>query len=29
MQEGNETTDPHQVAALKPFGAHKGYGLIL
>jgi L-2-hydroxycarboxylate dehydrogenase (NAD+) len=27
--EGNETTDPHQVAALKPFGAHKGYGLSL
>ena len=27
--DGNETTDPNQVAALKPFGAHKGYGLSL
>ncbi len=27
--EGNPTTDPHQVAALLPFGAHKGYGLAL
>ncbi len=27
--EGNETTDPAQVAALKTFGAHKGYGLAL
>lgn len=26
---GNPTTDPHQVAALVPFGAHKGYGLAL
>ena len=26
---GNETKDPNQVAALKPFGAHKGYGLSL
>lgn len=26
---GNETTDPNQVAALLPFGAHKGYGLAL
>ena len=28
-QAGHETTDPDQVAALKPFGAHKGYGLSL
>ena len=28
-QAGQETTDPTQVAALKPFGAHKGYGLSL
>lgn len=28
-KEGNETTNPSQVAALKPFGAHKGYGLSL
>ena len=28
-KEGNETLDPHQVSALKPFGAHKGYGLSL
>jgi len=28
-QSGKETTDPHAVAALKPFGAHKGYGLSL
>ena len=27
--DGKETTDPHKVAALKPFGAHKGYGLSL
>ena len=27
--DGNETTDPHAVHALKPFGAHKGYGLAL
>lgn len=27
--EGNPTTDPNQVAALLPFGAHKGYGLSL
>lgn len=26
---GNETTDPNNVAALLPFGAHKGYGLSL
>ncbi|MDH3584220.1 MAG: Ldh family oxidoreductase, partial [Phycisphaerae bacterium] len=26
---GRETTDPGQVAALLPFGAHKGYGLAL
>ena len=28
-KDGNETIDPHQVSALKPFGAHKGYGLSL
>jgi len=28
-KDGNETTDPNKVAALKPFGAHKGYGLSL
>ena len=28
-QNGEETLDPNQVAALKPFGAHKGYGLSL
>ena len=28
-EQGKETTDPHQVFALKPFGAHKGYGLAL
>jgi ureidoglycolate dehydrogenase (NAD+) len=28
-KDGNPTTDPHQVAALLPFGAHKGYGLAL
>jgi ureidoglycolate dehydrogenase (NAD+) len=28
-KHGKETTDPHQVAALLPFGAHKGYGLSL
>lgn len=27
--EGNPTTDPNKVAALVPFGAHKGYGLAL
>lgn len=27
--QGNVTTDPAQVAALLPFGAHKGYGLSL
>ncbi len=28
-QAGNPTVDPHQVASLLPFGAHKGYGLSL
>lgn len=28
-RDGNETTDPNNVAALLPFGAHKGYGLSL
>ncbi len=28
-EQGNPTTDPNQVAALLPFGAHKGYGLSL
>jgi len=28
-RDGNPTTDPHQVASLLPFGAHKGYGLSL
>ncbi|MEX0655576.1 MAG: Ldh family oxidoreductase [Phycisphaeraceae bacterium] len=28
-KDGNPTTDPAQVAALLPFGAHKGYGLSL
>jgi L-2-hydroxycarboxylate dehydrogenase (NAD+) len=28
-KDGKETTDPNQVAALLPFGAHKGYGLAL
>ncbi len=28
-KKGNPTTDPHQVASLLPFGAHKGYGLSL
>jgi ureidoglycolate dehydrogenase (NAD+) len=28
-KDGNETTDPNQVAALFPFGQHKGYGLSL
>jgi L-2-hydroxycarboxylate dehydrogenase (NAD+) len=28
-KEGQPTTDPHQVASLLPFGAHKGYGLSL
>eukprot|EP01012_Entosiphon_sulcatum_P040811 TRINITY_DN5453_c0_g1_i1.p1 TRINITY_DN5453_c0_g1~~TRINITY_DN5453_c0_g1_i1.p1 ORF type:complete len:376 (+),score=64.01 TRINITY_DN5453_c0_g1_i1:25-1128(+) len=27
--DGNETTDPHKVVALLPFGNHKGYGLSL
>jgi ureidoglycolate dehydrogenase (NAD+) len=27
--EGNETTDPNAVVALKTFGKHKGYGLAL
>ncbi len=27
--EGKPTLDPHKVAALLPFGAHKGYGLSL
>ncbi|MFW6059681.1 MAG: Ldh family oxidoreductase [Phycisphaeraceae bacterium] len=27
--QGNPTTDPSKVAALLPFGAHKGYGLSL
>ncbi len=28
-KDGKETTDPAKVAALLPFGAHKGYGLSL
>jgi len=28
-EQGRETTDPARVAALLPFGAHKGYGLSL
>jgi L-2-hydroxycarboxylate dehydrogenase (NAD+) len=28
-KDGNETTDPNEVAALLPFGAHKGYGMAL
>lgn len=28
-KDGNYTTDPNDVAALVPFGAHKGYGLAL
>ncbi|MEO0965165.1 MAG: Ldh family oxidoreductase [Planctomycetota bacterium] len=28
-QDGNPTTDPNAVAALLPFGRHKGYGLSL
>jgi L-2-hydroxycarboxylate dehydrogenase (NAD+) len=28
-KDGNETTDPNEVNALLPFGAHKGYGLSL
>jgi len=28
-EQGNETTDPNNVAALLPFGAHKGYSLCL
>ncbi len=28
-KDGNETTDPNKVAALFPFGEHKGYGLSL
>ena len=27
--EGQPTTDPHKVAALLPFGGHKGYGMSL
>ncbi|SHI45234.1 L-2-hydroxycarboxylate dehydrogenase (NAD+) [Rubritalea squalenifaciens DSM 18772] len=27
--DGNVTTDPNKVAALLPFGAHKGYGMSL
>ena len=27
--DGRPTTDPHRVAALLPFGAHKGFGLSL
>ncbi len=27
--DGNPTSDPNQVVALTPFGAHKGYGLAL
>ena len=28
-KDGNPTTDPHKVAALTPFGTHKGYGIAL
>jgi LDH2 family malate/lactate/ureidoglycolate dehydrogenase len=28
-KDGNETTDPAKIAALMPFGQHKGYGLSL
>lgn len=28
-KDGKETTDPNRVAALLPFGGHKGYGLSL
>lgn len=28
-KDGHPTTDPHAVASLLPFGAHKGYGLSL
>jgi L-2-hydroxycarboxylate dehydrogenase (NAD+) len=28
-KEGKETCDPMKIAALLPFGAHKGYGLAL
>ncbi|MEX2213717.1 MAG: Ldh family oxidoreductase [Phycisphaeraceae bacterium] len=28
-KDGKETTDPNQVSALIPFGAHKGYGMSL
>src|SRR2546423_4766075 len=28
-KDGKETTDPNKVAALLPFGQHKGYGLAL
>lgn len=28
-KDGNDTRDPKKVAALTPFGAHKGYGLSL
>ena len=29
IRDGNMTTDPNEVSALVPFGAHKGYGLSL
>ncbi len=28
-KDGNPTTDPHEVVALLPFGAHKGYAMCL
>ncbi len=28
-EHGNETTEPHKIKALFPFGQHKGYGLSL
>ena len=28
-KEGRSTTNPHHVAALTPFGAHKGYGIAM
>ena len=28
-KDGKPTTDPHQVVAMTPFGAHKGYGIAL
>jgi L-2-hydroxycarboxylate dehydrogenase (NAD+) len=28
-KDGNETTNPNEVASLLPFGAHKGYGMAL